>query len=118
MQDIANEEYRNFKSNMFVRVQKYLTMSDFREEYLLKHFEEEENDQFKISGQFKPNCCDNCTNRLRSGSSESNQVDELKDFSKEANKLLSVIKLLNSKFGIGTYISFLIGSVSFLALFH
>ena len=105
---------------MFAKVQKYLSMSGCRREFLLKHFEEEDHDEqetdlTKTVSQFKPDCCDNCTNRLKSGAKDQ-QVDELKDFSKEAHKLLSVINLLRSKFGIGTYISFLLGSVSLYLL--
>jgi hypothetical protein len=98
---------------MFNKVQKYLSMSGCRREYLLRHFEEEDHDEQgdspKIYNKFKPDCCDNCTTRMKSGS---DQPDELKDFSKDAHKLLSVVSLLRSKFGLGTYISFLLGSVS------
>ena len=96
-------------------------MSGCRREFLLKHFEKEDHDEqqtdsTKKVSQYKTDCCDNCTNRLRSGASNDQQVDEVKDFSKEAHKLLSVISLLRSKFGIGTYIAFLLGSVSFFLL--
>ena len=48
MQEIKNQQYRNIKSDMFARVQTYLTMSGCRRDYLLNYFEEEENDQFEI----------------------------------------------------------------------
>ncbi len=48
MQEIKNQQYRNIKSDMFARVQTYLTMSGCRRDYFLNYFEDEENDQFKI----------------------------------------------------------------------
>jgi hypothetical protein len=51
---------------------------------------------------------------MRSSSGDSNKAVELKDFTDEAFKLLSVVKLLNSKYGINIIVGFLMGSVSYL----
>jgi hypothetical protein len=110
---------------MFAKAQTYLSMSGCRREYLLKHFETDDQGDDKMCSadtssktvKFKANCCDNCTTRLKNCDGDMNEEETLTDFSKDGLKLLSVVNLLNQRYGIGTYISYLLGSVNIFVEF-
>lgn len=124
MGEIKSELFRNYKYGMFQKMQQFLTTSKCRRRLLLKHFDTDydfdlnktSNDkQDNDNSECKPNCCDNCTQRLNGAFTDSGSGDgELVDFSKDALKLMSTIELLGSRFGINMIIQFLHGSVSIL----
>ena len=99
---------------MLERMRKFLSTNSCRRTLLLNHFLDEENkNSSPEEAKLVPtaNCCDNCTNNLKSGGSMDNQSEQ-KDYTDEAIKLLSCVKLFNERFGLTTYALFLIGSVS------
>jgi len=101
---------------MLERMRKFLTTNSCRRTLLLNHFldEENKNSPVKTKSAFTANCCDNCcdncTNILKSGSKDGQA--EQKDYTEEAIKLLSCVRLFNEKYGLTTYVLFLMGSVS------
>jgi Werner syndrome ATP-dependent helicase len=113
---------KNYSSKILMKVRKFLTTALCRRKILLDYFatdvEKSEQDstvceQQSPASDLDPNCCDNCTRRLKSmsdggGVSESN---EPKDYSDDALKFLNAVKLLGQRFGSGLVISFILGSV-------
>lgn len=110
LNQIVNETFRSHKSDMLAEMQKFLTTSNCRRLLLLNHFEENKKDSSDLANQFKNNCCDNCTSRLKSASSPDGQI-QMKDYTQEAKKIVMCVKLVNEKFGINLVISYLLGSV-------
>ena len=114
---VENEQVRNFRSKMNLKVRRFLTTSACRRQILLEYFETDENGESAQAGEknvYKENCCDNCTNRIREIESGdfTSQEDNLVDFSQEAQKLFATIKLLSQRYGMNLAISFLLGSKS------
>ena len=105
---IKNIDQRDHQTTSFNKMLQFLTTSSCRRQILLNHFE----DNLANVNELTCDCCDNCS--MRSSSGDSNKAVELKDFTDEAFKLLSVVKLLNSKYGINIIVGFLMGSVSYL----
>ena len=112
LNQIKNEKYQQHKYQMLERMRKFLSTNSCRRTLLLNHFLDEENKNSSPEAKLVPtaNCCDNCTNNLKSGFDD-NQSEQ-KDYTDEAIKLLSCVKLFNERFGLTTYALFLIGSVS------
>jgi hypothetical protein len=118
---IDNPEFRTFQAKIHSIVKKFLTTPSCRRKILLDYFENdieyfEKNHDDEPKTNLKPNCCDNCTQKLKNKDNESSSsdCDQLKDFTEEALKIFGIIKLINYKFGLTTYILYLMGSVSFL----
>lgn len=70
---------------MFQKMQEFLTTPKCRRHLLLKHFETDE-DSTNASDEdnkilFRQNCCDNCTNRLKTNKTT---IDEQIDVTKDA----------------------------------
>ncbi|ESN96687.1 hypothetical protein HELRODRAFT_189333 [Helobdella robusta] len=122
---IASEKFREHKMQMLLKMQDYLETTKCRRRMILSHFE---STSLPDLGP-KPNCCDNCTARMKqqqnqdysdsnnktNSSSSSNGVggcndDDSKEFSSEASDLLSCIQMMNGSFGLTTPILFLRGS--------
>lgn len=112
--EIKSEKFRQHKFKMLDEMTKFLSTSGCRRRLLLNHFENESTQKKTATNDsIKPNCCDNCTLRLNSASSpSSSSAIKLKDFTQEATKLVSCVKLLNEKFGTSLVIGFLLGSVN------
>ena len=115
--EIKNEIYKEYKTKMLAKMQHFLTTTSCRRHLLLKHFEDDLGDVNEAETKdakksCKKDCCDNCTIRLSNSNDDSNEEEELKDFSDDAFKLISTIKLLQSRFGVNVIVLFLVGSVS------
>lgn len=81
--------------------------TECRRNFILSYFENE-----KVNRSKQTNCCDNCCKPLGDVSCTMyNDVgdDGNFDFTESMKKLLSVVKLLRGKFGLGIYADFLIG---------
>jgi len=109
LNDIKNPKFKQHKMDMFEEMKKFLTTNNCRRRILLNHFEEG-NQVANDSELFKPDCCDNCTLRLKSLSSSSN--NQLKDFTNETLKFIKVVKILNERSPITTVVAYLLGSKS------
>jgi werner syndrome ATP-dependent helicase len=113
LKDIKNEKFRQHKLEMFEEMKKFLTTSCCRRKILLNHFEEEKNHLTDLNTEFKQNCCDNCTHRLKSSNQASNNNNnQTKDYTNEALKFIKTLKILNERSALGTVIAYLLGSKS------
>jgi len=110
---IKNETYREHQFTMLERMRKFLTTNSCRRVLLLSHFEVANKTDSPTTAKtpLAPNCCDNCSKRLNNSDSKSSQSDQEKDYTEEAIKLLSCIRLLKDQL-LTTLILFLHGSKS------
>lgn len=89
-----SESSRTHQFKMLGKMQEFLTTTGCRRCILLKHFEEEENappKQMVNEDSFKQNCCDNCTERLKTDKSA---VEQKVDVSKDALKVTENILII------------------------
>jgi hypothetical protein len=120
LNNIENQALKEYNSKILMKVRHFLTTTQCRRTILIEYFETDIDKPPKVSDQkttnqvYNQNCCDNCTRRLKAADElTSDQLDdELKDFTEDAFKLLSVVKLLNQRYGLNLVISFLLGSVN------
>uniref|UniRef100_A0A452S648 Bifunctional 3'-5' exonuclease/ATP-dependent helicase WRN n=1 Tax=Ursus americanus TaxID=9643 RepID=A0A452S648_URSAM len=79
---------------------------------ILSHFEDKQLRKASVGIMGTEKCCDNCRSRLDHCSSIDDLDDTSQDFGPQAFQLLSAVKILGEKFGIGLPILFLQGSNS------
>lgn len=98
IKDIPNVAYREYQEQEIRNIEKFVYTTECRRKLLLTNFGQQPDMIPKIC-----NNCDNCKN---------NKKNDLVDFTAEANQILQLIKSLNGKFGMGTYINILRGSTA------
>lgn len=120
-QNTENPYLRDHRSKLFMKMRQFLTTPHCRRKILLDYFEagasvEQDVPPSTSVIKLKRNCCDNCTNRLVSHANKDKDQqfspEKSKDFSSDAYKFFSVIKLMNQRFGASMIIMYLLGSVS------
>ena len=121
---VENAAYRDNQIKMFNKMKTYLSTSTCRRYLLLKHFETDEGilldeDQTESKSRIRnrENCCDNCTMRLNNKINNIKEEDLYKDFSDDAEKLFSVMKLFECRYGLAFYILYLLESVCIFFFF-
>jgi Werner syndrome ATP-dependent helicase len=93
LKSMTNLEYKTYQEEQIRNIEKYIYTTDCRRKHILKSFNQ------TLSS------CSNCDNCLKSKTTTSNK----KNYTKQTYLLLSLIKRINDKFGVGTVISVLLG---------
>ncbi|XP_027454735.1 Werner syndrome ATP-dependent helicase isoform X3 [Zalophus californianus] len=112
LSEIPNEKFRLYKLQMMAKMEKYLHSGRCRRKLILSHFEDKQLRKASMGIMGTEKCCDNCRSRLDTCSSIDDSDDSSQDFGPQAFKLLSAVKILGERFGIGLPILFLQGSNS------
>ena len=95
LKSMTNLEYKAYQEEQIRNIEKYIYTTDCRRKHILKSF-----NQTVLS-------CSNCDNCLKNQSTNTNGVK--KNYTKQTYLLLSLIRRINDKFGVGTVISVLLG---------
>ncbi|XP_045635169.1 Werner syndrome ATP-dependent helicase isoform X2 [Ursus americanus] len=112
LSEIPNEKFRLYKLKMMAKMEEYLHSRRCRRKLILSHFEDKQLRKASVGIMGTEKCCDNCRSRLDHCSSIDDLDDTSQDFGPQAFQLLSAVKILGEKFGIGLPILFLQGSNS------
>ncbi|XP_054364572.1 bifunctional 3'-5' exonuclease/ATP-dependent helicase WRN isoform X3 [Mirounga angustirostris] len=112
LSEIPNEKFRLYKLQMMGKMEKYLHSRRCRRKLILSHFEDKQLRKASMGIMGTEKCCDNCRSRLDTCSSIDDSDDTSQDFGPQAFQLLSAVKILGERFGIGLPILFLQGSNS------
>lgn len=94
IKDLTNVKYREYQEQEIRNIEKYVYTTECRRRILLGNF-----------GDIVNECtnCDNCNNKNK-------LMLEKKDLTLQSCKILSLVRLLNGKFGTGTFVNILRGS--------
>ncbi|XP_038545884.1 Werner syndrome ATP-dependent helicase isoform X1 [Canis lupus familiaris] len=112
LSEITSEKFRLYKLKMMAKMEKYLHSTRCRRQLILSHFEDKQLRKASVGIMGTEQCCDNCRSRLDQCSSIDDSDDASQDFGPQTFQLLSAVKILGEKFGIGLPILFLQGSNS------
>ncbi|XP_048451379.1 Werner syndrome ATP-dependent helicase homolog isoform X3 [Rhincodon typus] len=112
LSEIKNPKFRAYKIKMMEKIKKYLTSSKCRRNIILSHFEDEQLRKATLGIIGTDRCCDNCRLRVDSCTSADDPENEMQEFGQEVYQLLSAVRVLGEKFGIGVPVLFLRGSHS------
>ncbi|XP_072481580.1 bifunctional 3'-5' exonuclease/ATP-dependent helicase WRN isoform X2 [Notamacropus eugenii] len=110
--DIQNADFRQYKLKMMRQLEKYLQSSKCRRKIILSHFEDRQLRKASLGIMGTEQCCDNCQARLKDPHPSVDSEELLRDLGPQAYQLLSAVRDLGEKFGIGVPILFLRGSSS------
>lgn len=103
-------QVREFKEQMLIHLQKFLTTTACRRKIILDHFKSDTGIETPTEkSNPRLNCCDNCTIRLGNGKNSKQQEGE-KDFTEEAFNFMSAMLQLKEQYAIGSVISYMMGS--------
>lgn len=96
IKDLTDDKYREYQEQEIRKIEKYVYTTECRRKILLANF-----------GEIINQCtnCDNCNNN-----NNLYNLSDKKDLTLQSYKILSLIRLLNGKFGICTFINILRGS--------
>uniref|UniRef100_A0A4X2KTY2 DNA 3'-5' helicase n=1 Tax=Vombatus ursinus TaxID=29139 RepID=A0A4X2KTY2_VOMUR len=108
--DIQNADFRRYKLKMMRKLEKYLQSSKCRRKIILSHFEDRQLRKASLGIMGTEQCCDNCQARMKDPQSSVDSEEHLQDLGPQAYKLLSAVRDLGEKFGIGVPVLFLRGS--------
>ncbi|KAG8454393.1 hypothetical protein GDO86_000858 [Hymenochirus boettgeri] len=109
---IPNEDFREYKLKMLVKMEKYLNSRTCRRKIILSHFEDKQLRKASSGIMGTEKCCDNCKTRLILNVPINDTEDNVQDFGQHAYKLMSAVEALGEKFGTGVPVLFLRGSNS------
>ncbi|XP_068961031.1 bifunctional 3'-5' exonuclease/ATP-dependent helicase WRN [Petaurus breviceps papuanus] len=110
--DIQNVDFRQYKLKMMRKLEKYLQSSKCRRKIILSHFEDRQLRKASLGIMGTDRCCDNCQARLRDPHSSVDSEEHVHDLGPQAYKLLTAVRDLGEKFGVGVPVLFLRGSNS------
>ncbi|XP_036621021.1 Werner syndrome ATP-dependent helicase [Trichosurus vulpecula] len=110
--DIENADFRRYKLKMMSQLEKYLQSSRCRRKIILSHFEDRQLRKASLGIMGTERCCDNCQARLKDPHSSVDSEEQLRDLGPQAYKLLSAVRYLGEKYGIGVPVLLLRGSNS------
>ncbi|XP_039396736.1 Werner syndrome ATP-dependent helicase isoform X3 [Mauremys reevesii] len=112
LNEIHNEEFRQYKLKMAAKVEKYLNSNSCRRKIILSHFEDKQLRKASSGIMGTEKCCDNCRSRTYCCTINSDTEESLQDFGQQAYQLMSAVKALDEKFGTRVPVLFLRGSNS------
>jgi len=95
LKSMTNLEYKAYQEEQIRNIEKYIYTTDCRRKHILKSFNQ------------TLSYCSNCDNCLKNQSTNTNGTK--KNYTKQTYLLLSLIRRINDKFGVGTVISVLLG---------